>query len=134
MRNAVPARTPPSYGQQRFWFLQQWKGDSSLCNLPPAPRPRGDLNTEAPHAALDDVVTRHERLRTIFRVRHRAGAVFLVHSQLVLFETAGVPEAEGEGPLDASALSRYEESVLDNAGILTTFKPHDRRLVKPRFV
>jgi len=57
---------PLSYAQQRLWFLQQLQGPNTLFNVPLLLRLRGVLHADALQAALDDVVGRHESLRTVF--------------------------------------------------------------------
>lgn len=57
---------PLSYAQQRLWFLQQLQGPSTLFNVPLLLRLRGVLHADALQAALDDVASRHESLRTVF--------------------------------------------------------------------
>ncbi|AZE60746.1 non-ribosomal peptide synthase/polyketide synthase [Pseudomonas synxantha] len=59
--------TPLSFAQQRLWFLQQLSPGSSAYNLPNALRLRGPLNTAALDAALQQVVDRHDVLRTAFQ-------------------------------------------------------------------
>ena len=57
---------PLSFAQERLWFLSRYEADASLYNVPVALRLRGALNSEAAHASLQEIVARHEVLRTSF--------------------------------------------------------------------
>ncbi|MBE9178538.1 amino acid adenylation domain-containing protein [Oculatella sp. LEGE 06141] len=73
--HAVPSiqpisRTQPlpiSFAQQRLWFLAQWEPDSPFYSLPAAIRLSGSLDISALHRSFQEIVQRHEVLRTHIR-------------------------------------------------------------------
>jgi len=57
---------PLSFAQQRLWFLHQWEPSSSLYNSSASLRIGGRLNVPALRRTLQEIVARHESLRTSF--------------------------------------------------------------------
>ncbi|GAA2477046.1 amino acid adenylation domain-containing protein [Streptomyces longisporus] len=62
-RDSAPI--PLSYAGQRLWFLSRLGGGNSTYTVPLAVRLTGPLDRGALEAALADLVTRHEPLRTL---------------------------------------------------------------------
>ncbi|WP_141753463.1 condensation domain-containing protein, partial [Duganella sp. HH101] len=57
---------PLSFAQQRLWFLDQFEPGSAFYNIPAAVRLNGQLDATALQRALNEIVRRHEALRTRF--------------------------------------------------------------------
>jgi amino acid adenylation domain-containing protein len=59
---------PLSFAQQRLWFIDQLEPDSVAYNMPTAIRLEGRLNFEALESVINEIVRRHEILRTRIEV------------------------------------------------------------------
>jgi amino acid adenylation domain-containing protein len=57
---------PLSFSQQRLWFLQQLVPGSAAYNVPTAVRIHGRLDLDVWRRCTDEIVRRHEALRTTF--------------------------------------------------------------------
>jgi amino acid adenylation domain-containing protein len=57
---------PLSFAQQRLWFIDQLDPGNSVYNFPVAVRLMGPLNVVALKQSLNEIVRRHEALRTTF--------------------------------------------------------------------
>lgn len=55
-----------SFAQQRLWFLDQLEPGGASYNVPAAVRLTGQLDLEALQGALNEILRRHEALRTRF--------------------------------------------------------------------
>ncbi|KUO06366.1 non-ribosomal peptide synthetase [Streptomyces sp. DSM 15324] len=109
-RRPRPDRLPLSFAQRRLWFIHKMEGPSATYNIPLALRLTGSLDRDALRAALADVVTRHESLRTVFpessgvpwqRVLDTAEAAPAV--EVVVTDEQGL-----SGQLDAAAQRGFE--------------------------
>ncbi|MDT0482760.1 non-ribosomal peptide synthetase [Streptomyces doebereineriae] len=65
-REGAEPRFPLSYAQERLWFLAQADPESTAYVMSGALRLRGALDRRALSGALDEIVRRHEVLRTTF--------------------------------------------------------------------
>ena len=61
-------KLPLSFAQQRLWFLDQLEPNSPFYNNPSAFRLKGRLDTAALERSLNEIIRRHEVLRTSFRL------------------------------------------------------------------
>jgi amino acid adenylation domain-containing protein len=69
VRRAPGSDVVPSLSQQRLWFLDHLSSAAGVAyNLPAAARLRGPLNVPALQSAINDVIWRHEQLRTSFHL------------------------------------------------------------------
>ena len=66
MTDPTRSRFPLSAAQHRLWLLHQLTPESANYSMPTALRLRGELDGDVLCAALDEVVARHEALRTTF--------------------------------------------------------------------
>ena len=57
-----------SFAQERLWFLHELEPQSTAYTMPAAFRLTGPLNVAALKQSLDEIVMRHESLRTTFSV------------------------------------------------------------------
>ncbi|HEY2292123.1 MAG TPA: amino acid adenylation domain-containing protein, partial [Thermoanaerobaculia bacterium] len=57
---------PLSFAQERLWFLDQLEPSGAAYHIATTERLRGPLDTRALAATLDEIVRRHEPLRTTF--------------------------------------------------------------------
>ncbi|GAB3211884.1 hypothetical protein GCM10027294_35930 [Marinactinospora endophytica] len=89
---ARPERVPLSPGQARLWFLHRFSGADPLYNVPFRIRLSGPLDHAALHAALCDLVDRHESLRTVFPEHEGVPYQLVTEAQVRLPVVASTPQ------------------------------------------
>jgi len=89
---------PLSFAQERFWFVHQLAAGTPILNLHIALPVSGALNVAAFRQTIQDVVQRHESLRTTFVETAAGQAVQVVaptrEEELPVEDLSGLPEAE----------------------------------------
>ena len=61
-----PERIPLSFSQERLWFIDQLEG-SVQYHVPTVLRLKGKLNKDALIYSIQNIINRHEILRTVIR-------------------------------------------------------------------
>jgi amino acid adenylation domain-containing protein len=95
---------PLSFAQQRLWFLYQFEPGSPFYNIPQGLRMRGTLDVPALEKSLNEIVRRHEVLRTTYSMKRlQPVQVISPHQQLRLAQTGleSLPAREREDALQA---------------------------------
>ncbi|GAA0907528.1 non-ribosomal peptide synthetase [Virgisporangium aurantiacum] len=68
VRTSRDGPLPASHAQERLWFLHQLEPDNTGYHVPLTLRVAGRLDTAALRRSIDEIVARHEALRTTFSV------------------------------------------------------------------
>ncbi|MCZ4521274.1 amino acid adenylation domain-containing protein [Rhodococcus ruber] len=93
-----PNSIPLSMAQQRMWFLNRFDPDSAANNVPVVLRISGELDEPALSAAVLDVISRHEVLRTVYPeldgVGHQVIRPVGEHDRSLFRSTASASETE----------------------------------------
>ncbi|MEU6716642.1 condensation domain-containing protein [Nonomuraea sp. NPDC046802] len=98
---------PLSFAQRRLWFLDQVDAGAAY-NVPLLVRLRGPLDVAALRGALDDVVARHEPLRTVFTMRDGDPAQRVLPARPAGFEVVEVAPDELERRVAEAARHRFD--------------------------
>jgi amino acid adenylation domain-containing protein len=106
---------PLSFAQQRLWFLDQLEPHSPFYNVPVALRLAGALDVSALERTIEEVLRRHDGLRTAFasergrpnQVVHPPAA-FRLHVEDLLMQPEADRETEVERHVAAEAVRPFE--------------------------
>ncbi|WP_254058563.1 condensation domain-containing protein, partial [Dyella sp. S184] len=104
------APLPLSFAQSRLWFLDQLERHTATYNIPSAVRLTGPLEVDALTRALNEIVRRHEALRTTFVIVDDAPVQVIAPTltlPLDIIDLGHLPAAEREAQLRA----RLQEEV-----------------------
>jgi len=96
---AREAHMPLSFAQERLWFIDQWSPNSTAYHMPAAVRLTGRLDVSALERAFQEIVRRHEALRTTF-LTAEGQPVQVIHAgvslSMPLVDLSGWSESERE--------------------------------------
>ncbi|HKV36204.1 MAG TPA: condensation domain-containing protein, partial [Pyrinomonadaceae bacterium] len=104
---------PASFAQQRLWFLDQLEPGDHTYNIPVAVRLRGALDVFALSASFNEVVRRHESLRTTFTAPEGEPVQVVSESlslELPVLDLRDRPEADREVELQVATAIEAERS------------------------
>ncbi|HKV35213.1 MAG TPA: amino acid adenylation domain-containing protein [Pyrinomonadaceae bacterium] len=108
-RRERPSSVPVSFAQQRLWVLHQLDPGNPSYNMPEAVRFAGPLNTTIFEKSLNEIVRRHEVLRTTFRTTEHEAVQIIAPAQPIdvsRLDLSTLPEAEREA--EAARLTEEE--------------------------
>ena len=118
-----PRGMPLSFAQERLWFLNQMEPDSAFYNVALHMRLTGAIDLPALARALEEVVRRHEILRTTFSTVD-GRAVQIIHPAeavpLPLTDLSHLPAEEREPALRAAATEDVQRPFDLRKGLLRT--------------
>lgn len=132
---------PLSFAQQRLWFLDQFEPDNAFYNIAIPIRWPGPVEANALEAAFNDLIERHETLRTTFAIVDAEPVQVIAPSyqlSLVVHDLRHLPQEERMGRAQALAaieaqrpfnlktgpVLRAELVKIDNADHLLLFTIH----------
>jgi len=98
-RGWTEGAAPLSFAQQRLWFIEQYEPGNPAYNIPLALRLRGRLSVPTLERTLNEIVRRHETLRTTFGEQAGQPEQLIAPAwpvSLPVADLSGMPEAERE--------------------------------------
>jgi amino acid adenylation domain-containing protein/non-ribosomal peptide synthase protein (TIGR01720 family) len=102
---------PLSFAQQRLWFLQQLDPESAAYHIPGAIRLHGQLNVSALERCFQEIVLRHEALRTNFIIQDGQALQIIRNDaawNLSIVDLQHLPDSEQEAEAQRIAIERSQ--------------------------
>jgi amino acid adenylation domain-containing protein len=102
---------PLSFAQQRLWFLAQLEQNNPFYNIPVAVRLQGQLNLATLEQTFNEILSRHETLRTNFQtVEGQPVAVIspIASLQLPLLDLSELPNTQKEAEVKQQILAEAQ--------------------------
>ena len=100
-----------SFAQQRLWFLCQWEPHSAFYNIHSALKLEGELDVAAFERCINEIVKRHESLRTSFTTQENE-AVQIIHpsanAKVSFVDLRGLSPAERDAEMRRLAAEESE--------------------------
>jgi len=100
-----------SYSQERLWFIDQLMPASAAFNVPMAVKLNAPIDIATLQRAIDEIVRRHESLRTIFVTENGVPALVVADRCAAAIEVIDIRHLDGT-VRDAEAHRLVEQAVL----------------------
>ncbi|HEX6287554.1 MAG TPA: condensation domain-containing protein, partial [Herpetosiphonaceae bacterium] len=103
---------PLSFAQQRLWFIDQFQPGTSAYNMVSALRLTGPLSEAALLRALNQIVARHETLRTTFVISHGHPVQSIAPALVIALpvtDLSGLPAADREATVQRHILAEARQ-------------------------
>ncbi|MGZ4123463.1 MAG: condensation domain-containing protein, partial [Tumebacillaceae bacterium] len=115
---------PLSFAQERLFVLDQMLSNKTVYNMPFAVRMRGALEVSALESALQEIISRHESLRTTFVLQDGIPMQIITNSQPValrIVDLQELPTAEREAQVRHLLQAEVEQPFDLQTGPLVRF-------------
>jgi amino acid adenylation domain-containing protein/non-ribosomal peptide synthase protein (TIGR01720 family) len=100
---------PMSFAQERLWFLDQMEPGSSFYNIPVASLVSAKLDVPTLERALEEIVRRHEAVRTVFRMIDGKPMQVIVPPHPMPIEVEDIRGPDGEDAPEAHVRRKTSE-------------------------
>ena len=100
---------PLSWAQERLWFLNQLEGETGAYTIPLALRLVGNVNVKALEQTIQEIVGRHEVLRTHFQLKDNQPVQVIDPNLSITFASGRYPKSTR--PLQTSGATADNRSL-----------------------